>query len=213
MRLNEYSVTMGGPRLFESRPDDTRTEMLQATYAALQKHGYTDLTIDDIDEEFPKSKSLIYQYYSGKDDLLLDFLAFMLEHFESEVKGENDLDPEERLSNLLDWALSPTQEPDQRAFTGAISALRGQAAYNAEFRARFTDADRVFRTYIESILRDGIEDGSFDDVETAHVAEFVLTTIQGVMFCRSTTEEGVDVAAARRELDRYLSFRLGLDGE
>jgi AcrR family transcriptional regulator len=93
---------MGGPRLFESRPDDTRTEMLQATYAALQKHGYTDLTIDDIDEEFPKSKSLIYQYYSGKDELLLDFLTFMLEHFESEVQDETDLDPQERLDRTAD---------------------------------------------------------------------------------------------------------------
>lgn len=52
---------MGGSTLFPDKPDDTRTEMLKATYAALQKHGNTALTIDDIDEEFPKSKSLIYQ--------------------------------------------------------------------------------------------------------------------------------------------------------
>jgi len=204
---------MAVPELFQSQPDNTRTEMLQATYAALQKHGYTDLTVDDIDEEFPKSKSLIYQYYSGKDELLLDFLTLMLEHFESEIQEEHALDPRERLSHLLDWALTPTEDAEQEAFTSAISALRGQAAYNGEFRARFTDADRVFRTYIERILEDGIENGSFDDVETTSVAEFVLATVQGVMCRRSTTDDGVDVAAVRQELDRYLGDRLGIDRE
>lgn len=201
---------MDNSTLFPAQPDDTRTEMLKATYAALQKHGYTALTIDDIDEEFPKSKSLIYQYYDSKDELLTDFLAYMLEHFESETHEENQLDPRERLRNLLDDTLSSAQNSEMGAFMRAMVALRGQAVYNEEFRTQFTEADRVFLSHIESIIEDGIESEQFDDVETTPIAEFLLVTIHGFLVRRSTTDGDVDGTAVRREIDEYLGTRLGL---
>lgn len=201
---------MAPPTLFPEHPDDTRIEMLKATYEALEKHGYTALTIDDIDEEFTKSKSLIYQYYDSKDDLLTDFLAYMLEHFESETQGGSTLDPQERLTDLLDNILGPAQETDMQEFTRAIVALRGQAIYNNDFKTQFTGADTLLQSHIESILEEGIESGQFNDVETDRVAKFLLVLMNGALVRRSTTKGDVDVEAFRDEIEEYLSKRLGL---
>lgn len=99
------------------------------------------------------------------------------------------------------------------AFMRAMVALRGQAVYNEEFRTQFTEADRVFLSHIESIIKDGIESGQFDDVETTPVAEFLLVTIHGSLVRRSTTDGDVDETAVRREIDEYLGARLGLNGD
>ena len=42
------------------RSTDTQTAIMDATYRALCEHGYSNLTIDKIDAEFEKSKSLLY---------------------------------------------------------------------------------------------------------------------------------------------------------
>jgi len=202
---------MGRSSLFPEHPDDTRTEMLKATYTALQKHGYTALTIEDIDEEFPKSKSLIYQYYDSKDDLLTDFLAYMLEHFETETDDEASLDSSQRLTNLLDNTIGAVHDAEMEAFTRAMVALRGQAVYNAEFQTQFTEADRVFKSRIESIIRDGIESGEFDDVDPQSVTEFLLISINGFLLRRSTTDGDLNEAVVRAEIETYLNTRLGLN--
>ena len=74
---------------FLEAPEGTREEIMRATYLALCEHGYASLTIQRISDEFPKSKSLIYHHYDGKDDLLIDFLEFVLERFEKTVSFED----------------------------------------------------------------------------------------------------------------------------
>ena len=84
-------------------PDgDTRLEILAATYAAIDKHGYAALSVQHIADEFPKSKSLLYHHYDGKDDLLLDFLEFLQSQFESFTDVSTVGDPDERLDAFLD---------------------------------------------------------------------------------------------------------------
>jgi AcrR family transcriptional regulator len=92
---------MGSP-LFDDEPADTREAIMQATYRALRAHGYARLTIQRIGDEFPKSKSLLYHHYDGKDDLLLEFLSYMLDWRES-LCAEPRLDVEMcNINNLVD---------------------------------------------------------------------------------------------------------------
>ncbi len=201
---------MEPPDPFESADDDTHGQMMRATYDALRKHGYADLTIQRIGDEFPKSKSLVYQHYDGKDELLVDFLDLMLDHFESGFQGVDDPDPRERLRRVLDHTLAPDVPDEQRAFTRAMTALRGQATHDAAFRDHFTETEAVFRSHFAAIVRDGVEAGTFRHVDPDAVAEYVATTLHGAMFRRATTNEAMDVTAVRRELDAYLDARLGL---
>ena len=198
---------------FRSTVDDTRVQMMRATYDALRTHGYSDLTIQRIGEEFPKSKSLIYQHYDGKDELLVDLLSFLLDHFESGFDGAESPGAPERLRAVLDRALAPTLEEEHASFTAAMTALRGQAPHDEAFRERFTETDPAFRAHLADVIRDGIDAGAFRDVDPEHVAELVVTTVHGAMLRRSTTDGAVDVEAVRAELDEYLRARLGLGAD
>ncbi len=192
---------------FPSDADETRTVMMRATYDALCKHGYTDLTVQRIGEEFPKSKSLIYQHYDGKDELLVDFLASLLDFFESESSLDGSTDALDRLETFLDHMLTAKRHE----FMSAMTELRAQAPHNEAFRAQFTRSDRAFQEHLAEIIRAGIEQGTFQDVDSQQVAEFVLTTINGAMLRQVSTDGEVDISVVRGELDAYLRSRLFLE--
>ncbi|WP_126664041.1 TetR/AcrR family transcriptional regulator [Haloterrigena salifodinae] len=204
---------MGAPDPFESSPDETRGEMMRATYEALRKHGYSDLTIQRIGDEFPKSKSLIYQHYDGKDDLLVAFLEFLLERFKMDVPSGDDF--EDARDHLLTLVEQPLTEPDDEHvdFLGAMAALRGQAPFDEAYREQFADTDAFFREHVADIVRGGIEQGVFREVDPERTAAFISATIDGAQSQYVTTGNEAAVDDARHELTEYVRRRLVVDGE
>ncbi|ELY65544.1 TetR/AcrR family transcriptional regulator [Natrinema versiforme] len=199
---------MDAPDPFQSAPDETHTEIMHATYAALRKHGYADLTIQRIGAEFPKSKSLIYQHYDGKDELLVAFLEFLLERLEADVPTDGFSDAREHLQELLDHSLPESPESDHTEFMSTVTELRAQAAHDDAYREQFTRTDDFFREHIADIVRRGIEQGVFRDVNPEQTAAFIATTIYGAQNQRATTNSDDPILAARRELEEYVRIRL-----
>jgi AcrR family transcriptional regulator len=165
------------------------------------------LTISRIAEDFSKSKSLLYHHYDSKDELLLDFLAFMLERFEATVPEESADSPEERLDAVLDYSLSPTEDGPDLEFLRAMTDLRAQAAHDERFRDHFETHDRVIRETLVEIIEAGIENGAFRDVDAEQVAAFLLATLAGGMNQRATADAGTD-GEILAELRWYVSNRL-----
>jgi AcrR family transcriptional regulator len=201
--------------LFDGDPDDTEAALMAATYRALCAHGYAELTIQRIGEEFGKSNSLLYHHYEGKDDLLVAFLDYVLERFESDVPFEELTDPWERVERLLDHVLAPTLPEERREFTSAMMELRAQAAHDPAFREAFTRHDAFFHDRLVAVVRDGVEQGRFRDVDAEAVASLLQTTFNGVMLQRATTDAGGGVAISdvRDELESALATQLLGEGE
>jgi AcrR family transcriptional regulator len=186
----------------------TRVALMKATYEALSEHGYADLTIERISEEFEKSVSLVYHHYDSKDALLVDFLEFMLDRFEADVAFDERDDARARLRALFDRVLSASIDDERRALMGAITELRAQAPHNEAFREQFARSDRFFHARIAAIIEAGIDQGVFRDVDPDRTAELLLTTINGAMIGRVTTAEEAPIRAVRAELDEYVRLRL-----
>lgn len=199
---------MGAPDPFESAPENTRTEIMQATYDALRKHGYSGLTLDRIDEQFPKSKSLIYQHYNGKDDLLVGLLAFLLERFEASMPAATEGDPHESLEELLTHAIPERPDAERTEFGRAMTELRAQAAHDEAYREQFTRTDRFFREQIADIIRDGIAKGVFREIDPEQAAFFLMSVIHGTSNRRVTTTTDDIPPTVRAEVDAYIRQRL-----
>lgn len=189
---------------FPENPEDTRTAIMEATFQALCEHGYANLTIQRIGEKFPKSTSLLYHHYEGKDDLLLDFLDHMLERFEErELSTVSQTDPEVRLCSYLNHAVPSDGQPSNADFLKALVELRAQAAHNEAYRQHFTRTQERFHEYLAGVVSDGVADGTFRDVNPKEVASFLVTVASGSMFSWATTNAET-AEGARAELDRYI---------
>lgn len=215
-----------------AEPADTREAILGAAFRALCEHGYADLTISRIGEEFDKSPSLVYHHYDGKDELLVDLLGFLLDGFESSLSaGEFDLPPRERLDAYLAAMTRPESVDDEHApdarFLTAIVELRAQAASDDAYRDHFDRSDRVFGRFLERSVReaaaeldaDAVDAGGVitphdtdpadaDRVTPAEVAATLQTIATGGMLRWATTADRDWAADARRGGRRYLNTML-----
>ncbi|ELZ47303.1 TetR family transcriptional regulator [Halorubrum coriense DSM 10284] len=173
-----------------AEPSDTRQAILGAAFRALCEHGYANVTIARIGDEFDKSPSLVYHHYDGKDDLLIDLLEFLLDEFEASVAGgppedtpeaeaATEMAPEaafdrsarDQLDDYLTAAVEPaaldqTHAPDAR-FVTVMTELRSQAANDEAYRDHFDRSDRVFGEYLERLVREAAAGTSRDGTGTA----------------------------------------------
>ena len=189
---------------FLESPQNTREEIMRATFLALCEYGYADLTLQRISDEFSKSKSLIYHHYDGKDELLLDFLQFMVDRFEETVPFEESAGADAHLRSVLDHVLATPLPEKRREFAKAMVELRAQAAHDDRYRTYFTQTDRFFRNRIASNIESGIEEGVFREVDPEHAAAFLVTVINGSMTERVTSNQDA-TEIVREQVEAYIA--------
>ena len=187
---------------------DTQAAIMDATYRALCTHGYADLTIDRINDEFEKSKSLLYYHYDNKDEILRNLLDYLLDQFAIEEVVDPDDDPDIQLRTFIESLLPLTLDGEERRFQTAILELRSQALSDDAYREQFTRADDLLVGTIVSLLGDGIEDGTFREVDTERTAEHVFSTINGAMVRRLTAEDESAIRTTRKGLEEYIDSHL-----
>ncbi|PSP74028.1 TetR/AcrR family transcriptional regulator [Halobacteriales archaeon QS_3_64_16] len=190
------------------RRSDTQTAIMDATYKALCEHGYSNLTIDRIDAEFEKSKSLLYYHYDNKDQILLNLLEYILDQFAIEDAVDPNDDPDIKLRALIEEFLPWTLDEEATEFQIAVLELRSQALSNDAYREQFTRADALIVETITDLIEKGIEDGTFRDVDANRVAEHVFSTINGAMLRRLTAGDESAVRVTRKGLDEYIESYL-----
>ncbi len=174
--------------LFPAEPDGTEAALMRATYDALCEWGYADLTIQRIGDEFPKSKSLIYQHYNGKDELLRSLLTYLLDRFETQFPENVSSDPVECLLEILEYTVAPGGDTDRTKFRSAIIELRAQAAHDEAYRRHFSHSDQVFHSHLAGVIEAGIETGAFRAVDPEREGALLLSILNGAMLQRATTD-------------------------
>jgi len=197
-------------------PDRSASEadeaIMRATYRALQTHGYADLTIKRIAEEYGKSTAAIHYHYDTKDDLLAAFLDYVLDRFVDAIHEVETTDPEQRLDLLLDKLLEgPSDHP---GLSIALLEMRSQAPYIEAFRDRFQQNDEYVRYMLRTVIEQGIQAGVFADVDADQTARALMTIVNGARDRHVVLDDPDALATARRAADEYVAavLRPGSDG-
>jgi AcrR family transcriptional regulator len=188
---------------FLENPESTREEILKATYEAFCKHGYSDITIQRISDEFPKSKSLLYHHYDGKDDLLLDFLDFMLDQAEEQLPLQTGEGADDHIELIVDRMFLSGEIMNSEDFSRAMVELRAQAAHDEQYREYFSRTDRFISKHVEYVIRSGIEQGVFQDVDPEKTAALFQVMFVGTTTQRVTSDESI-LEDCRAEFERYV---------
>ncbi|WP_254821180.1 TetR/AcrR family transcriptional regulator [Haloglomus halophilum] len=175
----------------------TRAEIMDATYTALGKHGYADLTIQTIADEFSKSKSLLYYHYDAKDDLLVDFLDWLVEEFASEVGADPAGNPEDRVRDL--FGMLVPEDDGSEGIRLSLLELRMRAPRDDRFAERFEALDERVREEFAAAIREGIARDRFRDVDAEFVADNLYSLATGATVRQLTTD--YDGESAQRGLD------------
>jgi AcrR family transcriptional regulator len=185
-----------------SSPDDrqerassaeTRTAIIEATHRALCKHGYANLTIQKIANEFDMTSAVLHYHYDTKENLLAAFLEHLLDEYAAQFDIEEIEDPRDRLLALIDALLvvlvgiddaNRLDNHDQPPLGGeelsmALLELRAQAGRNEAFSEQFTVNYDYAWDLMVATIEEGIERDVFRETDSEQVATLLLTAMLG----------------------------------
>jgi len=191
----------------EPARSETQEAIMEATYRALCRRGYADLTMQAIADEFEKSKSLIHYHYDTKEELLVAFLDYLLDKFITDVAVDAAADPRARLDTLVDALLSGPDEAGD--FQVAMLELRSQTPYVEAYRDALRANDAYLTDLLAETIEDGVAAGVFrDDVDPEAAAETLLLVVDGARTRSVVFEDGSAVERARATIERYVEREL-----
>jgi AcrR family transcriptional regulator len=179
---------------------------MRATWRALCRHGYADLTMQDIADESDRSKAALHYHHESKDGLLAAFLDHVAERFLARVREADAAarpEPADRLAAVVDAAFDPPGDDDVESVQRALVELKAQAPHEPAFRERARETDATFRRLLVDILAAGVETGDFRaSVDPEATAQFVVTAIAGAQLRQVSV--GEPPGAARSVVERHL---------
>lgn len=158
---------------------NTHDAIMRATYRALCKHGYANLTMQDIADELDKSRSLLHYYYDTKEELLLAFLDNLIGWIGARLAESDTEAPLERLEEYIDRFVIDRDQSGQETFALALLELRLQAVHNDAFREKLTAHYEGNVEAVAEIIEDGIEAGVFIETDAYETGEAIYTALVG----------------------------------
>jgi len=182
---------------------DAERELMDATGAALAEHGVAGVTTQKIADEWGRAQSLVHYYHDTKEDLIVAYVETIRDRIVDEYAEMADDPPLDRLS----WSLVEGIEctPDGTEQVNALYDLHGEAPHNDRYRAVLDDFEEAGRRFLESAIRDGVEEGTFRDVNPAAAAAFLLSASDGVLLRTVSLRRADDAPLFREGAERYVA--------
>ncbi|MGB9965052.1 TetR/AcrR family transcriptional regulator [Halobacterium hubeiense] len=186
--------------------NDTREEIMEATFRALSEHGYKDLRVRDIGEEMELSRQVIHYHFDGKYDLLSSFLEYVIDQYEGSVAVDAEMDPRSELDARIDQCLFG---PEFEEFTHwdrmkVYHELYAHAQHDDEHRELFEEHYARLRGSIVDVVEDGIEQGVFRDVDAERVGQLLTDVIHAARERRLALGHDDAPEEARAAIDEFV---------
>ena len=164
--------------------EDKKNQILDAAFSVFVEKGYSETTMDDIVHRSKMSKGAIYHYYNSKKELFLSLIdhweIYSFPDFYS--KGNNDKNASEILMNLSEVVLNVFNKK-KHVFLAEVEfwALSNKDKdVREKSRALY---DKLLYLF-ELILKKGVRQKEFNEMDTKVVAMTILTSLQGInWFC------------------------------
>ena len=180
--------------------EDRRGAILDATWRLIAERGYHAVRIADIAKVCGTSTGTVHYYFPGKHDVLTEALKHCVEHaFERQSQELRPIDDAyERLLKLIDMQL-PKMGPVRDEWSvwlqyWAESAIRPELRpVHNEFYARWRDT-------VVRIVRRGLRQGVFRDVDAEQVALRLTALTDGLAIQVLTGSPDVTVTVMRELL-------------
>mgnify|MGYP006278643005 FL=1 len=160
-------------------PEETRTEIMEATFRAVSEHGYAGLRMRDIGEEMEKTRQIIHYHYDGKYDLLEQFLEYIIKKYEGSVEVDRDVPPCEELEIRIRQCLfgPEFEEFDHWERMKVYHELFTHAQNDERHREIFDEHHRRLRGSITEVVTEGIEQGDFRETDPERTGQLITDVI------------------------------------
>ena len=185
--------------------DRRKEQIMSAALSVAVAKGYDQSRMDDIVEKSQLSKGAIYWYYKSKEEVYLSLVDYWFVQYSSDVVDtlQQQESASDQLKALFDFFIEQFDK-NPAVFKLLVEFWR-LAGLNPDFNAKLQQVYSDFLEYIIEIIKVGIANGEFKNVEPRITALSILINIEGINWFTLFDKSGVE---AHEYIDTISNFIL-----
>ena len=185
--------------------DRRKEQIMSAALSVVVAKGYDQSRMDDIVEKSQLSKGAIYWYYKSKEEVYLSLVDYWFLQYSSGVVDtlQQQESASDQLKALFDFFIEQFDK-NPATFKLLVEFWR-LAGLNPDFNAKLQQIYSDFLEYIIEIIKVGVANGEFKNVEPRITALSILINIEGITWFTLFDKSGVE---AHEYIDTISNFIL-----
>jgi len=185
--------------------DRRKEQIMSAALSVVVAKGYDQSRMDDIVEKSQLSKGAIYWYYKSKEEVYLSLVDYWFVQYSSGVVDtlKQQESASDQLKALFDFFIGQFDK-NPATFKLLVEFWR-LAGLNPDFNAKLQQIYSDFLEYIIEIIKVGVANGEFKNVEPRITALSILINIEGINWFTLFDKSGVE---AHEYIDTISNFIL-----
>ncbi len=185
--------------------DRRKEQIMSAALSVVVAKGYDQSRMDDIVEKSQLSKGAIYWYYKSKEEVYLSLVDYWFVQYSSGVMDtlQQQESASYQLKALFDFFIEQFDK-NPATFKLLVEFWR-LAGLNPDFNAKLQQIYSDFLEYIIEIIKVGVANGEFKNVEPRITALSILINIEGITWFTLFDKSGVE---AHEYIDTISNFIL-----
>ncbi|HEU4746139.1 MAG TPA: TetR/AcrR family transcriptional regulator [Anaerolineales bacterium] len=162
----------------QQRSEETRTKIMDSAIKLFSTRGFNAASVDDICEEAGISKGAFYHHFESKQALFLALLDGWLQVIDNAIEASKDKTAPETFTQMTEAFPAIFEGADLRLpmfLEFWLQASRDQKIWEASIAPY-----RRYHKYFTSLIKKGVEEGSFVEVDPELAARMIVSTAMGL---------------------------------
>lgn len=161
-----------------ARTDSRRRQILDAAVKVMQKTGFHQMSMQDLATEANVSVGLIYKYFGGKEDLLLETIVRIQDAFIDQLGPVMAAAGDDLVEQLAAGIRRYIQIVDEN-LDAVVLTYRESRTLDAAGRAQIKDLEIDSAAPLRAAIEAGIADARFTDVDVDLVVFDIMLVAHG----------------------------------
>ncbi len=181
----------------QQRSEETRSRIFEAAIKLFSRHDYNQASVDDICTEAGISKGAFYHHFESKQALFLALLDHWLQAIDNAVEASKDKTAPETFMQITEAFPYIFETANDRL--PLILEFWLQASRDKQIWEATVAPYRRYHRYFTSLIKKGVHEGSFVDVDPALASRMIVALAMGLLLQSLFDPKGANWAKVARE--------------
>ena len=181
----------------QQRSEETKARILEAAVKQFSVSGYNKASVDSICEQAGVSKGAFYHHFQTKQDVFLALLDGWLQTFDKAIEASKDQAVPETFQMMVEYFPYIFQSAGDNLpmfLEFWLQASRDEKVWQASIAPY-----RRYHKHFASLIKKGIAEGSFVDVNPDLAARLIVSAAMGLLLQSLLDPQGAKWEKVARE--------------
>lgn len=181
----------------QQRSEETRARIMESAIKLFSNRGYNTASVDDICAEAGISKGAFYHHFESKQALFLALLDGWLQTIDSAIQASKEKTAPEtfmQMTEAFPYLFETAGEGLPMFLEFWMRASRDKEVWEASIAPY-----RRYHKYFASLIKKGVEEGSFVEVDADLASRMIVATAMGLLLQSLLDPKGAKWEKVARE--------------